>query len=243
MKMIMRHFLTSLCTLSIIFLAGCAGMPAAMDENDPYESTNRAIFDFNQRLDDNIALPVAKFYHRAVPDFARTGIHNFLFNLDLPVTFGNDLLQANVTRGAQTFARFTVNSTLGIGGLVDVATRFDIPSHTEDFGQTLGVYGAGEGYYLVLPVLGPAPARDLLGRIVDIFMDPFTYVGLRSKTEWMAGRGFFEVLDLRERNIDTVEQIQRTSIDYYATVRNLYRQSRDAEIRNNTQAPENLPDF
>jgi len=215
----------------------------AGDENDPYESTNRAIFDFNRRLDDNVALPIARFYHDAVPEPARTGIHNFLVNLDLPVTFGNDLLQGNVTRGGQTFARFVTNSTLGLGGLIDMSARFHIPEHTEDFGQTLGTYGAEEGYYIVLPVLGPAPPRDLLGRIVDVLMDPFTFVGLRSKTAWMTGRGTVEVLDLRERNIDTIDQIQRTSIDYYATVRNLYRQSRDAEIRNNTQMPQDLPDF
>jgi phospholipid-binding lipoprotein MlaA len=226
-----------------MLLAGCASMQGATNENDPYESTNRAIFAFNDQLDEYVALPVARFYRRAVPDFARTGIHNFLTNLSLPVTFGNDLLQANVTRGAQTFSRFTVNTVFGVGGLVDVANRLQIPEHTEDFGQTLGVYGAGEGFYLVVPVLGPAPPRDLFGRIVDIFMDPFTFVGLRSKTAWMAGRGFSDVLDLRERNIDTVDQIKQTSIDYYATVRNLYRQSREAEIRNNTQTPQNLPDF
>ncbi|HXJ01761.1 MAG TPA: VacJ family lipoprotein [Micropepsaceae bacterium] len=236
-----QNLVLSVCAASALFLAGCASMPAG--ENDPYESTNRAIFEFNRQVDDNFALPVARFYRDVVPDPARTGIHNFLTNLDSPVTFGNDLLQGDFRRGGQTFARFITNSTIGLGGLIDMASRFQIPDHTEDFGQTLGVYGSGEGPYIVVPFLGPAPPRDLFGRIVDIFLDPFTYVGLRSKTEWMIGRGGFEVLDLRERNIDTIDQIQRTSIDYYATVRNLYRQSRDAEIRNNTQTPENLPDF
>jgi phospholipid-binding lipoprotein MlaA len=218
-------------------------MPDSAGVNDPYESTNRAIFAFNKRVDDNIALPIARFYRDAVPEPLRIGIHNFLVNLRLPVTFGNDLLQGNVSRGAQTLGRFAVNSVIGIGGLVDVATQLDVPNHTEDFGQTLGSYGAGEGYYIVLPILGPAPPRDLLGRIVDTFMDPFTFIDFRSKTDWMVGRGTVEVLDLRERNIETIEDIQQTSIDYYATVRSLYRQSRDAEIRNNTETPEDLPDF
>jgi phospholipid-binding lipoprotein MlaA len=218
-------------------------MPDSAGVNDPYESTNRAIFAFNKRVDDNIALPIARFYRDAVPEPLRIGIHNFLVNIRLPVTFGNDLLQGNVSRGAQTLGRFAVNSVIGIGGLVDVATQLDVPNHTEDFGQTLGSYGAGEGYYIVLPILGPAPPRDLLGRIVDTFMDPFTFIDFRSKTDWMVGRGTVEVLDLRERNIETIEDIQQTSIDYYATVRSLYRQSRDAEIRNSTETPEDLPDF
>jgi phospholipid-binding lipoprotein MlaA len=239
----MRYFLPSLCAISIMLLTGCASMMPVSDENDPYEPTNRAIFGFNDQLDEHVALPIAKFYRRAVPEFARKGVHNFLANLDLPVTFGNDVLQADFTRGAQTFSRFTVNTVFGVGGLVDVASRLQIPEHSEDFGQTLGVYGVGEGVYLVVPVLGPAPPRDLFGKIVDIFMDPFTFVGLRSKAAYQAGRGFSDELDFRERNIETIDQIKQTSIDYYATVRNLYRQSREAEIRNNTQTPQNLPDF
>jgi phospholipid-binding lipoprotein MlaA len=218
-------------------------MPGAMGENDPYESTNRAIFSFNQQVDEQVALPVAKFYRDAVPQPARNGLHNFLTNLDLPVTFANNILQGNITGGAQTVARFAINSALGLGGLLDIATQWGIPARTEDFGQTLGVYGVGEGSYLILPFLGPAPPRDLVGRIADFFMDPLFYIPLRSKTEWLTGRDFLEILDTRERNIDTINQIQQSSVDYYATVRNLYRQSRDAEIRNDTQKPQDLPDF
>ena len=218
-------------------------MPDNGGGNDPYESTNRAIFEFNRRIDDNVALPIARFYRDAVPEPLRIGIHNVLFNIRLPVTFGNDLLQGNIGRGAQTVGRFAVNSVLGIGGLIDVATQLEVPNHTEDFGQTLGAYGVDEGYYIVLPILGPAPPRDLLGRIVDIFMDPLTYIDFRAKTAWAVGRSTADVLDLRERNIETIDDIQQTSVDYYATVRNLYRQSRNAEIRNSMDIPEDLPEF
>jgi phospholipid-binding lipoprotein MlaA len=241
--MTIRKAPLSLCAALLLLVSGCATMPDNAGTNDPYEKTNRAVFEFNKQLDENIALPIAQFYRDVVPEPLRIGIHNFLVNIRLPITFGNDLLQGHVTRGAQTVGRFAVNSVLGIGGVLDVATLWEMPNHTEDFGQTLGTYGAGEGFYIVLPILGPAPPRDLFGRIVDTFMDPFTYIDFRGETDWMIGRGAVEVLDLRERNIETIEDIQQTSIDYYATVRNLYRQNRNAEIHDDTETPEDLPDF
>lgn len=226
-------------------LAGCTTTNNAdsLAQNDPYEPTNRDIFAFNQGLDRNIALPVAKFYNRAVPEFARDRIHNVLYNLDLPVTFANDVLQGEAGRGAETFGRLAINTTLGIGGMFDIATRFGIPDHTEDFGQTLGVWGSGEGPYLVMPLLGPAPPRDLAGKVVDNFLDPFTYVrfdGIWTFTYVRAGMG---ILDLRARNVDTLEQIERSSVDYYATQRSLYRQYRNAEIRNGAPDTSDLPDL
>lgn len=214
--------------------AGCATSsdPEAVAQNDPYEHTNREIFDFNMRIDRNFAKPVAKFYNHAVPQFARTGIHNFLANLDKPVTFGNDLLQGEGRRAAQTLGRFTVNTAFGLGGLVDVATRIGISDHSEDFGQTLAVYGAGEGPYLVLPFMGPDPPRDLAGDVVDIFIDPTTYIRFHGSDTWYAVRSGVSILDLRANNVDSLEQIEHSSIDFYATMRNLYRQYRNAEIRN-----------
>jgi phospholipid-binding lipoprotein MlaA len=245
---IMRlHFFS--IAMAALLTAGCAtpSDPEAAAQNDPFEHTNRTVFDLNSRLDRAVAKPVAKFYNHAVPQFARTGIHNFLTNLDRPVTFGNDLLQGEGSRAAETFGRFTVNTTLGVGGLVDVATRLGIPEHNEDFGQTLGVYGVGEGPYLVLPFMGPNPPRDLTGDVVDIFIDPTTYIKFHGSDTWYAVRSSVSVLDLRAGNIDTLEQIEHSSIDVYATMRNLYRQYRNAEIRNG--APEtgssdsDTPDF
>jgi len=215
-------------------VAGCATNkdPEAIAQNDPYESTNRAIFDFNMKVDRNVAKPVAKFYNHAVPTFARDGLHNFLTNLDKPITLGNDMLQADGPRVGETLCRFTVNTTLGVGGLVDVATMIGVPDHTEDFGQTLGTYGVGEGPYIVVPFMGPDPPRDIAGDVVDIFMDPLTYINFHGSDTWYAVRAGTEVLDLRARNVDNLEQIERTSIDFYATTRSLYRQYRNAEIRN-----------
>jgi phospholipid-binding lipoprotein MlaA len=226
-------------------LAGCTttSNPDSLAQNDPYEPTNRQIFAFNQGLDKHVALPVAKFYNHAVPEFARDRIHGVLDNLGKPVTFANDVLQGEAERGLQTFGRFTLNTTLGIGGMFDMATKFGIPDHSEDFGQTLGVWGVGEGPYLVMPGLGPAPPRDLGGDVADNFLDPFTYMrfdGYWTFTYVRAGMG---VLDLRARNVDTLEQIERSSVDYYATQRSLYRQFRNSEIRNGKPDTSDLPDL
>jgi phospholipid-binding lipoprotein MlaA len=183
------------------------------------------------------------FYNHAVPEQIRNGLHNTLENMDLPVTFANDILQGAPVRGAQTLGRIVVNSTMGIGGFFDIAAKMGIPPHTEDFGQTLGVWGMGEGPFMVLPLLGPSPPRDTAGRVVDIFFDPFTYArfdGYRTLGYARAGLG---VLDLRARNVDTLDQIERTSIDYYATQRSLYRQYRNSEIRNGETNTEELPNL
>ena len=229
----MRQKIFTIAMLAVL-VTGCAAStdPEAIAQNDPYESTNRAIFDFNAGLDKHFARPIAKGYNSIVPQFARNGVHNFLTNLDKPVTFGNDLLQGEGTRAGQTLGRFTVNLVLGVGGLVDVATMVGIPDHSEDFGQTLGVWGAGEGPYLVMPFLGPDPPRDLTGDVVDIFIDPTTYIRFHGSDTWYAVRSGVSMLDLRARNIDTLDQIERTSIDLYATTRSLYRQYRNSEIRN-----------
>jgi phospholipid-binding lipoprotein MlaA len=242
----MRQKIFTVAIMAVL-VAGCATSkdPEAIAQNDPYEPTNRAIFDFNTKLDKYFAKPVAQGYNYVVPQFARNGVHNFLATLDKPVTFGNDLLQGEGTRAGETLGRFTVNVALGIGGLVDVATMIGIPDHSEDFGQTLGVYGAGEGPYLMMPFMGPKPPRDLAGGVVDIFMDPTTYISFHGSDTWYAVRSGVSVLDLRARNIDTLDQVERTSIDLYATTRSLYRQYRNSEIRNGAPDTSNsdTPDF
>lgn len=227
-----------------VLVAGCATKNAdSLAQNDPYEPTNRKMFAANQSLDKHFALPVAKFYNHAVPEPARDGIHNFIYNLNLPVTLANDVLQGEAVRAAQTFGRLAINSTLGIGGVFDVASTMGIPNHTEDFGQTLGVYGSGEGPYLVVPLLGPAPPRDLAGDVADNFIDPLTYARFSGYYTWMAVRAGVSLVDLRARNIDTVEQIERSSVDYYATQRSLYRQYRNSEIRNGKPDTSDLPNL
>lgn len=233
-----------------LVLAGCASdqdtpaqAEAAAAANDPFEPMNRVIFGMNTGFDNAILLPVAQAYVDVVPEPARNSVHNVLENLNLPVTFANDVLQGEMTRAGQTFGRFTINTTIGIGGLIDFASDFGIPDHTEDFGQTLGVWGVGEGPYLVAPFFGPDPPRDMAGQVADIFMDPTTYIHINGHIYWSAGREVAEAIDLRSRSIDQIESIERSSVDYYASVRSLYRQHRNNEIRNGKPDVDNLPNF
>ena len=199
------------------------------EPNDPLEPVNRVIFDVNLFLDELLIRPMGEIYRFFVPPEARDVIRNVLRNLSTPVILANDLLQGEMGRAGDTVARFLVNSTIGVGGTMDLAEDQGYPYHDEDFGQTLAVYGVGEGFYLVLPILGPSTLRDTGGMLADSYMDPLRYV-LSDEEMW--ARRITEGVDLRARNIETLEELRRGSIDFYARVRNVYRQRRDNEIRN-----------
>ena len=224
-------------------LSGCATKdPASLAQHDPWEQQNRAVFDFDIKLNNVVVTPVAKFYRAAVPELARDGIHNALTNLNAPVVFVNDTIQGDGTKATDTFGRFMINSTVGLAGLIDVASKVGIPYHDNDFGITLGKGGAAEGSYLVLPFVGPKPPRDLVGLGADSAMDPFNYITWNNSTLYMIIRTGMGVLDDRASTVDQVEQIERSSIDFYATTRSLYRQNRNAQIRGEA-ANQDLPNF
>jgi phospholipid-binding lipoprotein MlaA len=216
--------------------------PESIAQNDPWEPTNRAIFDFDVKLDHAVARPVAKFYRSAVPEPAREGIHNALTNLNSPVIFTNDVLQGDADKATDTFGRFMINSTVGVAGLVDVAAKMGIPRHDNDFGITLGKAGAAEGSYLVLPFVGPKPPRDLVGEAVDSFADPLYWAHFDNKDFWLLVRGGVATLDTVDDRRNEFDTIERTSLDFYATIRNLYRQNRAALIRGEDSKIQ-LPDF
>lgn len=215
----------------------------ADDVNDPLEGMNRAIFHASLVTDHVVFRPIALGYRAVVPRPIRNSFRNFLNNLDSPPIFANEVFQGDLEGAGTTVLRFGINSTVGIGGLFEVADGWGFPRHTEDFGQTLGTFGMGEGPYLFLPLAGPAPPRDLVGRVVDVFLDPLTYVHMGSNNYWRYVRVGTDAIDLRERNIETLDEIERTSVDYYASIRSLYRQTRNNEIRNGKPETENLPDF
>src|SRR6266436_2820720 len=246
-----RLVFSSLSFVVSLILAGCATpsnnpqaeAAEAEDFNDPLEDTNRAIFDFNQVIDRNVLVPVAKAYRTVLPDPVRDSLRDFLRNLREPLIFANDALQGEFERAGQTFARFTLNSTLGVGGLIDVAGRWgELPYHEDDLGLTFGVWGIPEGPYLVIPVLGPSTPRDLTGQVAEGFGDPFNYIvtGNPYTLYWIPFvRGGVAGIDQRSRYIETLADIERTSLDYYATIRSLYRQRRAALIRHEKE--QNLP--
>jgi phospholipid-binding lipoprotein MlaA len=228
----MKTSLPVIAALGLSLVLGACSTPSAesLAQNDPWEKTNRDIFDFDVRLDHAVARPVAKGYRDVVPEPVRDGIHNALTNLNSPVVLANDVLQGDGTKAVNTAGRIVINSTVGIGGLIDVASKIGIPGHDNDFGITLGKNGIAEGSYLVLPFAGPMPPRDLLGTGIDVAFDPLTYVRFHGKDTWMVVRFGIGILDSRASTLDAVETIERSSIDFYATTRNLYRQSRNAKI-------------
>lgn len=215
-------------------------------DNDPLEFVNRFTFAFNDALDTMLIQPAAATYRVILPRPVRNGVRNVLRNLDGPVILANDLLQGEFDRAGDTFMRFLINSTIGVAGIFDVAAEWGYEYHEEDFGQTLGSWGVGEGFYLVLPLLGPSTARDTVGIVVDSYMDPWSYVldyGTKLSdddiTYIMIGRRGLQGLDIRSRNIETIENIKADAVDYYARIRTLYRQNRNAEIRNGN--PDEIP--
>jgi phospholipid-binding lipoprotein MlaA len=224
----------------LLSLAGCATPPddpeerAAFDAaNDPFEPMNRYFFEINYALDELFFKPLAGWYWLALPDFAHDSISNVIDTLDAPMVLANDLLQGEWERAKTTSLRFAINSTFGIAGLFDVAKGWGHPSHSEDFGQTLAVWGVPEGPYLVVPILGPSSIRDTVSRGVDAYMDPFSYLETALGIAYVfSSRYVVKGLEERSRNLTTLDAIREGSLDYYATLRSIYRQNRDYEIRN-----------
>ena len=242
----MKTSLPVIAALGLSLVLGACSTPSAesLAQNDPWEKTNRDIFDFDVRVDHAVARPVAKGYRAVVPEPVRDGIHNALTNLNSPVVLANDVLQGDGSKAVNTAGRIVINSTVGIGGLIDLASKIGIPGHDNDFGITLGKNGIAEGSYLVLPFAGPMPPRDLLGTGIDVAFDPLTYVHFHGKDTWMVVRFGIGILDSRTSTLDAVETIERSSIDFYATTRNLYRQSRNAKINDGKAgAPDDLPNL
>lgn len=234
-----------------VMAAGCATPPPATDTeamktyeeaNDPLEPLNRGIFEFNRGVDFWIIRPASVAYKSWIPDPIRDMVRNFLDNLRAPVNLANELLQGDIQGASDTFGRFAINSVAGVGGLFDVATH--IPARSEDFGQTLAVWGAPEGPYLILPVLGPSPPRDTVGLVADYFMDPINWWARNTDREWISYlRTAVRGIDTRSRNLETLDEIERTAIDFYATIRSLYRQRRADEIRDGRPGPAPVPEI
>jgi len=205
---------------------------ASEDVNDPLEPVNRVIFDFNEIFQDVLLRPASEAYNDYVPAMVRNAIGSFLETLSTPVTLANDLLQGEADRAMGTAGRFVVNATMGLGGLFDVATELGMEGHDEDFGQTMGSWGVGEGFYLVLPLFGPSNPRDVIGKFV---VDPY----FDAAGEWTDNsdaaeytRTGLNALDEYSSVTDELQQVKKTSIDYYAAIRSMYRQKRKSEISN-----------
>ncbi len=215
----------------------------AVNVPDPWEGVNRAIFWFNLQVDQFLLRPAAIGYRFALPDPVQNSVRNLLDNASSPVTFANDLFQGEFKRGGLTFGRLITNSTVGVGGLFDVTAHFGWDRHKSDFGQTLALWGTGDGLYLMLPLLGPSNVRDGFGRAVDVFLDPLTYVYFFHDVEYgAAAQRTMEAIDYRGRNLERIDELQASSVDYYAVVRSAYQQARRQHIYGVGSVDQNFDD-
>lgn len=228
-----------------ILLGGCATRPDPSDPvavaefeeiNDPLEPLNRVIFDFNQFLDKLILKPMAIFYRAFIPPPGREAIGNFLDNLKSPVILINNFLQGDIDQAGVTFTRFLMNTTIGVAGFGDPASDLGWEKRKEDFGQTLAVWGVDEGPFLMVPLLGPSNPRDLTGFVVDNFLfDPVAW-WIRANPDDRMFYGFartaITVIHRRSESFDELEDLEKTSLDYYAALRSLFRQFRRSQIYN-----------
>ena len=210
---------------------------------DPWEPFNRQTFKAFLFVDDNVIVPLAKGYRAVTPEKARKGLRNFLANGASANLLINDLLQGEWKRAGETVARFAVNTTIGFGGVADPAERLGLASHTEDFGQTLAVWGAPQGPFLYLPLFGPTTLRDGIGIGADIVLDPVYWIDTRPAHLARYARFGATAIARREPAIEPLAEIRSESLDYYASLRSFYLQSRKREIANGETSFEDLPDI
>jgi phospholipid-binding lipoprotein MlaA len=215
----------------------------AADAADPWEGFNRKMFGAHQFLDRHLLVPGAKAYRATTPPAGRRGLRRFLANLRSPAIFINDLLQGEFARAGDTLGRFFVNSTIGAGGFADPAAELGMPAHGEDFGQTLAVWGVDSGPFVFLPLLGPSTTRDGFGMVVQIGMDPLTYVRTPPADIARYARAGAGGVSAREQFLDPLAEIEEKSLDYYASLRSFYLQARKREIANGEVDYSDLPDI
>ena len=252
MRKLVIAILTCFFTFNIAF-AGADGDNAlsknSKEVKDCFEKVNRATFAFNQGLDNLIFEPVAKGY-RKLPRPIKIGTSNFLSNLSNLITIPNNLLQGDFKAAGINTARLTVNTTIGVFGIFDAAAQMGFVKNyrKEDYGQTLGSWGIGEGCYLVLPVLGPSTVRDFSGSLISVLGgDPWYNVTVKNDTRHFKDSDYYisrggDGINFRAKNIDSFENLEKNSMDFYASVRSLYLQDRRKKILNSKKITETQDD-
>jgi phospholipid-binding lipoprotein MlaA len=212
----------STLSVTLLVLFGCAAPITKPDPRDPFERVNRATFTFNYKLDKAILRPVARGYRKVTPQFVQTGVTNFMDNLEYPIIIVNDLLQGRMLVFAGDTGRLLMNTTLGIGGLFDPASDTGLEKNSNDFGQTLGRWGAKPGPYIMLPFLGPSDVRDGLGLVADEFTNPRHYIHNTGLNYGLAG---LHLLNERARLLDAQVALD-AAYDPYLFLKNAYLQRR-----------------
>ena len=239
-----KRIKTALCTLAIMMALWSNSVASEKyTANECFEKFSRGTLKFNQVLDKAIFKPVAKGY-RALPVPIRSGSSNFIDNLRSLLTFSNNVLQGDLKGAGNTAGRFAINTTVGVLGIFDPAAKMGFEKKSrEDFGQTLGVWGANTGCYFVLPVLGPTTTRDAVGMIGNVFIDPVYQLTHNTETDIVVGNDNLQehnyyiykgtdAVDFRSKNIESIDSLEKNSIDFYASVKSLYLQNRAQKIAN-----------
>ena len=233
-----KVFKTILSILVIQFLVASYSYGEEREVKDCFEKINRATFAFNMALDKVLFRPVASGY-RKLPSPVRTGTSNVLNNLSNLVTIPNNILQGDFKAAGNNSIRFIVNTTIGLVGIFDPANVMGFEKlEKEDFGQTFGAMGIGEGCYLVLPVIGPSTVRDTVGSLVSMSGgDAWYNITVKNDTQYLKESDYYftklsEGVDFRAKNFESYDSLKKTSVDFYATVRSLYLQDRERKIKN-----------
>ena len=233
-----KHFRKTISVLVIQFLVVTSSYGEEKQVKDCFEKINRATFAFNMTLDKVLFRPVAIGY-RKLPSPIRTGTSNALSNLSNLVTIPNNILQGDLKAAGNNTVRLIINTTIGIVGIFDPANALGFEKlEKEDFGQTFGAMGIGEGCYLVLPVIGPSTVRDAVGSLVSLSGgDAWYNVTVRNDTQYFKESDYYysrlaEGVDFRAKNLESFDSLEKTSVDFYATVRSLYLQDRERKIKN-----------
>ena len=232
-----------LLVLCALLLAACATPETISNPGDPWEKYNRRSFNTFLFLDRNALLPAAETYRDVVPEPVRVSLQNVLQNLDTPGIFANDVLRGRVDPAGTALMRLAINTTLGLGGLFDVAKTMGFERHSDDFGKTLAEYGVGSGPYLFMILFGPTNVRDFAGSTIDLLFNPLIALSAPERYFALSGDVGFKVLDRRESNLEIWDEVRRLSADSYSTIRDAYIQSRNHEIREELGKTEELPEF
>ncbi len=222
----------------ILLITGCAST-STTSNGDPHESMNRKIYAFNDTLDKKFVEPVAKKYVAVTPRVVRKGITNFFDNVSSLNTITNDLLQAKGLDFIKNTGRFLVNSTIGIGGLFDPATSMGLPLKKEDLGQTFGKWGANEGAYLTIPLMGPSSYRDISSPVMGIFTNPLTYLAAIVTIP----AGLVSAVNTRANLLDATRLVEQAALDPYAFVREAWRQQREYAIYDGDPPGDEFDDY
>ena len=223
----------------MMIASGCATTPKEDNNGDPLEGANRNIYKFNDALDRAVIKPVAEKYVKVTPEPVRTSVSNFFDNLGYLDTIINDFFQGKVKQGVADLGRFLINSTVGSLGLVDVASKVGLPPHEEDLGQTLGVYGAPEGAYLVIPLLGPNTVRDSPDLAMSTVTNGLFYIGTLAVTLPLGALG---AIDKRARALSSLKIVDEAALDRYVFIRDAYRQHRRFLIYDGNLPPAKFED-